>query len=308
MQAIEGFLRGNVTDVKYWRRAEVRLCAAAASVHLEPENPRRSANGIPGEDFTGQLGEIQMRCAYYLGLSATFAALALSAAPALAQGDEPSAVTISGGATLVSDYRFRGISQTDKRFAVQGTFTVAHESGFYATVWGSSIDDYVYNGSDQEIDLIAGYRTTVGGTTVDAGGLYYYYPGSGGINSDFAEPYVSVAHVIGPVTAKVTANYAFKQRALSIGSGKEDNLYLAGDLGLAVPQTPVSLSAHLGHSFGPSYLTIGDEYTDWSLGGTYVWKNLSFGLSYVDTDGDFITPSGRNASKAGVVASVGVAF
>ncbi len=239
-----------------------------------------------------------------------FAALPLlGLVPAMASAQEPaSPITVSGGATLVSDYRFRGISQTDKRFAVQGTFTVAHASGLYATVWGSSIDDYVYNGSDQEIDFIAGYRRTFGGTTLDAGVLYYYYPGSGGINSDFVEPFVSLSHVVGPATAKVTANYAPKQRALSIGAGKEDNLYLAGDLTFALPTTPVSLTAHLGHSFGPSYLTIGDDYTDWGLGASVTAKNLTFGVSYVDTDGDFITPSGRNASKAGVVASVGVAF
>jgi len=222
--------------------------------------------------------------------------------------DDQSPVTISGGATLVSDYRFRGISQTDKRFAVQGTFTLAHESGLYATVWGSSIDDYVYNGSDQEIDFIAGYRRTFGGTTLDAGVLYYYYPGSGGISSDFFEPFVSVAHTFGPLTAKATANYAPKQSALSIGAGKADNLYLAADLSAAIPETPVSLNAHLGHSFGPSYLTIGDEYTDWSLGASVAVKGFTIGLAYVDTDGDFLTPNGRNASKAGLVASVGVAF
>ena len=232
--------------------------------------------------------------------------LLCASSPVLAQ--EGSAFTVSGGATLVSDYRFRGISQTDKRFAVQGTFTVAHASGLYATVWGSSIDDYVYNGADQEIDFIAGYRRTFGGTTVDVGVLYYYYPGSGGIDSDFAEPFVSVSHAFGPATAKLTANYAPKQSALSIGAGKEDNLYLAGDLGLAVPGTPVSLSAHVGHSFGPSYLTIGDEYTDWSLGASLTHKNLVLGVAYVDTDGTFITPSGRNASDAGIVASVGVPF
>ena len=166
-------------------------------------------------------------------------------------------LSVTGGATLISDYRFRGISQTDKRFAVQGTFSIAHASGLYATVWGSSIDDYVYNGADQEIDLSAGYRKTFGKTTVDGGVLYYYYPGSGGINSDFFEPYLSVAQAFGPVTAKVTANYAPKQSALSIGSGREDNLYLAGDLSAAIPKTPLSLTAHLGHSYGPSYLTIG---------------------------------------------------
>jgi uncharacterized protein (TIGR02001 family) len=248
-----------------------------------------------------------MRALRLYTLSASAVALALLASPASAQEAE-SAITVSGGATLVSDYRFRGISQTDKRFAVQGTFTVAHASGFYGTVWGSSIDDYVYNGADQEIDFVAGYRRTFGGTTVDAGVLYYYYPGSGGIASDFVEPFVSVAHAFGPVTGKVTANYAPKQNALSIGAGREDNLYLGGDLTAALPNTPVTLSAHVGHSFGPSYLTIGDEYTDWSLGGSFTWKSLTFGLSYVDTDDDFITPSGRNASKAGIVASVGASF
>jgi uncharacterized protein (TIGR02001 family) len=232
---------------------------------------------------------------------------ALAAAPAAA-ADLGNGLTVSGGATLVSDYRFRGISQTDKRPALQGTFTLAHSSGFYTSVWGSSIDDYVAAGSDQELDLIAGYRRTFGGTTVDLGVLYYYYPGSGGGNTDFVEPYVSVAHTLGPVTAKVTANYAPSQAALTVGAGDEDNLYLAGDLSAAVPSTPLTLNAHLGHSFGPSYLTIGDEYTDWSLGATLAVKALTFGVSYVDTDGDFVTPSGRNASKAGLVASVGVAF
>jgi uncharacterized protein (TIGR02001 family) len=220
-----------------------------------------------------------------------------SASAQQAEEEAPApAFTVSGGATLVSDYRFRGISQTDRRAAV------------HATVWGSSIHDYVYNGSDQEIDFVAGYRRSFGGTTVDAGVLYYYYPGSGGINSDFFEPFVSVAKTFGPVTAKATANYAPKQSALSVGAGKEGNLYLAGDLSAALPNTPVTLAAHLGHSFGPSYLTIGDEYSDWSVGGSFAWKKLVFSLSYVDADGAFITPSGRNASKAGLVASVGASF
>jgi uncharacterized protein (TIGR02001 family) len=244
---------------------------------------------------------------HLLACLAAAAPLAFIAAPAEA-ADLGAGFTVNGGATLVSDYRFRGISQTDKRFALQGTITLAHESGFYGSVWGSSIDDYVANGSDQELDFIAGYRRTFGGTTVDAGVLYYYYPGSGGINSDFFEPYVSVSHVFGPVTAKATANYAPKQAALTIGDGKEDNLYLAADLSAAIPETPVTVTAHLGHSFGPSYLTIGDEYTDWSLGASYAVGPLSLGLAYVDTNKDLFSPSGRNISKAGVVASVGVSF
>lgn len=239
--------------------------------------------------------------------------LALTATPALA--DEPTAppprITVTGGVTLVSDYRFRGISQTDKRAAVQGTFTVADQSGLYATVWGSSIDDYVFNGADQEIDLSAGFRKTVGAATIDVGVLYYYYPGSGGVASDFFEPYASVAYTLGPVQAKASAAYAPKQGALRVIPGiskKEDNLYLGGDLSAGIPNTPVSISAHVGHNFGPSYLSIGKGYTDYSIGASVSRKNLTLGIQYVDTDDDFITPSGRNASKGGVVVSLGATF
>jgi len=239
----------------------------------------------------------------------TALAIAMLASPALAQDEAPaSSVTVSGGATLVSDYRFRGISQTNKRFAVQGTFTVAHESGVYATVWGSSIDEYVASGSDQEIDFIAGWKKDFSGTTVDVGVLYYYYPGVKGVNTDFFEPYASLSHTFGPVGAKLSAAYAPKQAALTLGNGKEDNLYVAGDFSAGIPETPVSLTAHIGHSFGPSYLTVGDEYTDWSIGASYAWKNLSVGVAYVDTDVDSFTQAGRNITKAGVVGTIGVAF
>ena len=231
----------------------------------------------------------------------------LAATPAAAE-DRAGGVSVNAGATLVSDYRFRGISQTDKRPAVQGSISVSHASGLYAGVWGSSIDDYVAAGSDQEIDLTVGYKRSFGATTVDLGLLYYYYPGSGGANTDFAEAYASISQSFGGVTAKASAAYAPSQAALTVGVGDEDNLYLAADLSGALPGTPLSLSAHLGRSFGPSYLTIGKNYTDWSLGLSYAIKSFTVGVSYVDADGTFITPSGRNASKAGAVASLGVSF
>jgi uncharacterized protein (TIGR02001 family) len=243
-----------------------------------------------------------------LGLSAV--ALAALSVPALAQDEPTPELTVTGNAAVVSDYRFRGISQTDKRFALQGGITVTHESGFYVSTWGSSIDDYVAAGSDQELDLIAGYSRTFGAATVDVGVLYYYYPGSGGANTDFVEPYASIKGTFGPATAKLSAAYAPKSRALSVDGGltREDNLYVAGDLAASVPNTPLGVSAHLGHSFGPSYLTIGDEYTDWSIGATYTWSHLTFGVSYVDTDKSLYSPSGRNVSKAGVVGSITASF
>lgn len=252
-----------------------------------------------------------------LGMSAL--ALAAVSAPAFAEEEAAPAVTISGGATLVSDYRLRGISQTDKNFAVQGSMTVSHESGVYAGVWGSSIDEYVAATSDQEIDLIAGYKKSFGATTVDVGVIYYFYPGSGAVisdwNSDFFEPYVSVSQAFGPVTAKLTANYAPKQKGVTAVPGlpKTDNLYGALDLSGAIPDTGVSLSAHLGHNFmDDNWLSGAKKYTDWSVGASYAWKNLTFGVSYVDTNfskGFYVNPiSGKDVAKAGVVGSIGVSF
>jgi uncharacterized protein (TIGR02001 family) len=249
----------------------------------------------------------------------SFGALMLaSTAPAMAQDETAPApaITINGSATVISDYKFRGISQTDGNFAVQGGITVSHESGFYISAWGSSVDDYVtaHGSAHQELDLIAGFKKTFGGATFDIGALYYVYPGTRAAGdpsaSDFIEPYASISYAIGPVTAKGTINYAPKQKALALDQigPKNDNVYIAGDLSGAIPGVPLGLTAHVGHTFGPSWLSIGKEYTDWSLGATYTYKALTFGVSYVDTDGDFITPSGKNASKGGVLGSIGVSF
>jgi uncharacterized protein (TIGR02001 family) len=252
------------------------------------------------------------------------AAAATAGDPAMPAGEDetkpPPAITINGGATLVSDYRFRGISQTNLQPAIQGSITLTHSSGFYATVWSSSTSGYVtFSGTgSQEIDAIVGYKKTVSGFTLDGGLLYYIYPRSrpAGDNSkaDFFEPYADIAYTIGPVTAKVTVNYAPKQKALALDQGqtgllkKNDNVYLAGDLSASIPNTPLGLSAHLGHTWGPSWLSLGNEYTDWGAGGTLTWKNLVLGVSYVDTDGVFLLANGKNAARSGVVVSLGVSF
>jgi uncharacterized protein (TIGR02001 family) len=249
----------------------------------------------------------------FFGCCASLAAL-MVVTPAFAQ-DETPAITINGTATVVSDYRFRGISQTDKTPALQGSITVSHESGFYASVWGSSVRGYVVatGNTSQELDLILGFKKTFGGTTFDAGLLYYAYPKTGGGNTNFAEPYVAISQIIGPVTAKGTVAYAPKQKALALDqiSPSNDNVYLAGDFSVAVPNTPLGLTAHIGHSIGPSWLATtgrGNSYTDWSLGATLTFKALTAGIQYVDTNTTFGTPSGKDAAKGGVVATLGVSF
>ena len=253
----------------------------------------------------------------FFGCCGSIAAI-MFATPALADDTAPpSDVTINGSATVVSDYRFRGISQTDKNPAVQGSITVSHSSGFYASVWGSSVSGYVVatNNTSQEIDLILGWKKTLSGTTIDGGLLYYYYPKTTGGYTNFAEPYVSVAHTFGPVTAKATVNYAPKQKALRLDQltpPNRDNVYLAGDLSAAIPNTPLGLTGHLGHSFGPSWLASDFNgkkgYTDWAVGATLTYKAITAGISYVDTDAVFISSTGKNVAKGGIVGSIGVSF
>lgn len=227
-----------------------------------------------------------------------------SAAPAFAQeATEPAPpVTVTGGVTLTSDYRFRGLTQSDEKVALQGTVNVNHESGLYAGTWVSTIDDQVslpgYGGA--EIDLYAGYTKTLpSGVGFDVGLLYYLYPGGAdGAKTDFFEPYASVLYSIGPVTAKVGANYAWSQSGLA----DNDSLYLRGDVTVSVPGTPISVLGHIGHTDGQLGVLAPDrKYTDWSLGVEAAHEFVKIGVQYVDTD---VTNAGNLAKDFGADATV----
>lgn len=236
-------------------------------------------------------------------LAATvLAGSAFMASPAFAQDetDPPSDFTITGSAAIVSDYRFRGLSLSGGDPAIQGSIGVNHSSGFYIGTWASSLEEANGYGS-MEIDLYAGFTKEIAsGVTADIGVTYYLYPNSGvGDDLNYWEPYASLSTAIGPATAKVGLAYAPKQRSIDPldfdedGEG-EDNLYVYTDLGIGVPNTPVSLSAHLGYTDGvqsPKLLT-GQSFDggfDYSVGATAnITKNLSVGVSYIGVDGNSI--------------------
>jgi len=228
---------------------------------------------------------------------------AATAAPAFAQDTAPpEPITVSGSATVASDYRFRGVSQTDKNVAVQGGITIAHESGVYIGTWGSNLAGWgTFGGANLELDLIAGYKHTFGTATVDAGVTWYTYPG-GFDETDVVEFYGKVSGTAGPATLTAGVFYAPKQTSLSYataaatplipGDGrKEDNIYLSGDAAAGVPDTPVTLKAHIGYSdgnpgLGPNGTSMAPtgKYWDWLLGADFAYKNLTLGVAYVDTD------------------------
>ncbi|QAY78387.1 TorF family putative porin [Sphingosinicella sp. BN140058] len=236
------------------------------------------------------------------------ALVAATAGPAFAQAADPAQpFTVGGSAAILSDYRLRGVSQTDEDMAVQAGVTLAHRSGAYAGAWASNLSGWgTFGGANMELDLIGGYRRPLGANgTIDVGLTWYMYPG-GADESDYAEPYVKVSGTRGPFGLTAGVAYAPPQQALgrwyesgaSAAAGlyddpgdKEDNLYLWGDGALKLAGTPLSLKAHVGRSegnrgLGPNATSAAPTgtYWDWSLGVDAAWRNLTLNLSYVDTD------------------------
>jgi uncharacterized protein (TIGR02001 family) len=232
-------------------------------------------------------------------LAAIAAASLLAAMPAFAQEEPPKPVTVSANVALVSDYRFRGVSQSDKEVALQGGATVTHESGVYAGAWASNLSGWgTFGGANLELDLFAGIKKPIAsGTTIDVGLTWYMYPG-GADTTDFAEPYLKLGTTIGPANLLAGVAYAPKQKALGNFSNTpqsrgqvQDNLYVWGDASVGIPRTPLTAKVHLGHSngnpgLGPNgtSVTPTGEYFDWSLGVDYVIGPVTLGVSYVDTD------------------------
>ncbi len=272
---------------------------------------------------------------------ATRAIAPIDLATATGQEEAAPAITVSGSATLTSDYRFRGVSQSDEGMAVQGGFTIAHESGFYVGTWGSNLAGWgTFGGANMELDLIAGFKAPVGEGTLDAGITWYMYP-SGFSNTDFAELYAKLSGSVGPVSLTATVAYAPKQEALgnwfftgaraqtgvpNDAGDTEDNLYLAGDAVYGIADTPVTLKAHIGYSdgnpgLGPNGTSVAPTgtYFDWSIGADIVpIEHLTLSVAYVDTDiggaesaylfPNFATVAGNQIADATVVFSITASF
>lgn len=228
---------------------------------------------------------------------------ALVAAPAFADEAPAGPITISGNASLVSDYRFRGLSQSAGEVAIQGGITATHDSGFYVGTWASSI----VVGS--EVDVFAGWSGEVtSGITLDGGLLWYAYPTLDDLpgKQNYFEPYASISGAVGPATIKVGAAYAWDQQAL----GGDDNLYLFSNVDFSIPNTPVTVSGHVGYVDGVqanSFLSGESDKSDWdwSIGATAsIYGPLSIGVSYIGTSG----PSTKDFSDDTVVATLTASF
>ncbi len=224
---------------------------------------------------------------------ALFACLSPLTAVAAEDAEATSPISFSANVALATDYRFRGISQTENDLALQGGFKASHESGFYIGTWASNLSGWgTFGGANLELDLFGGYTTEIGSATVDAGVIWYVFP-QGSDNTSYGEFYGSLAHDVGPGTVALGANYAFKQSALSLNGENEDNIYLYAKAAAAIKDSPISLSAQIGYSdgnggAGPNGWVASPtgHYLDWSAGVSVAlpWGPISLSATYVDTD------------------------
>lgn len=255
------------------------------------------------------------------------AAMSMSGAVVAADA-EPAApaspVTFNVG--LVTDYLFRGISQTHGKPAIQAGVDYLHSSGFYLGAWASSITwvkDYLGSGR-VEIDVYGGIKNSFAGGdwNYDVGFIAYNYPGKGSeiptilANPNTQEVYAAIGYKF------VTAKYSYATSSHFVGwfggPALNQNTKGSGYLELNANYDMGdgwTLIGHVGHqevkgSVSTAALNSA-SYTDWKLG---VSKDVGFGtvtLAYSATNTSGTCPTaggGTNAycwGDSGFVAGVG---
>jgi len=208
----------------------------------------------------------------------------LMSAVGMANAESVNGFSASANVTLTSDYKFRGISQSDESPAIQGGFDIEHESGFYIGVWGSSVDFDTngpgYDGS-LELDYYGGFSHSITETLAfDVGYIYYDYPGDNGPEGDYQEVYGSLS--FNDLTIGV--NYSDDYYAET-----GDFWYVYGDYSYTLPKDFV-ISAHLGYNSvdkDGGFLSNGeDSFTTYSIGVSKEFSGVEWALAYVGTDLD----------------------
>jgi uncharacterized protein (TIGR02001 family) len=219
----------------------------------------------------------------------SIAALAVAAAlavPVLAGAQAPAASPIAGNLSLVSDYRFRGITQTFEEPALQGGFDYAHASGFYAGNWNSSIADSFFGGSPLEMDFYAGYKPTFGDITLDLGILYYYYPGS---NDPVLGEIDNTELYIGAAWKWLSLKYFHAVSDFFSAPDTKNSNYLDLTASYAFG-AGWGLVGHIGHQKIKNNSAA--DYTDYKLGVTKDLGGWVLGAAYVDNDAEGTITSG----------------
>jgi uncharacterized protein (TIGR02001 family) len=231
----------------------------------------------------------------------------------LAVGATVAQAEVTGNLGLTSDYRFRGISQSQNAPAVQGGVDYAHSSGFYVGNWNSSVSSQLYtNGSGVESDLYAGWKKDIyKGLTLDVGSYNYFYPrakvAGTGSNFDTYEGYMGLGY--GPVAVKYNRTLGNGYFGTANAKGTQ---YYQADVAYPIATTKISLLAHVGRT-NVANQSNGD-YTDYNVGLGYDLQGWNLAAKYYTNTGTNSafqtanTVNGQKLYKNAAVVSVSKAF
>jgi hypothetical protein len=232
----------------------------------------------------------------------------------------PSMFDIAFGAALMSDYNFRGISQSDRAPSVfayfEPRFKIMPNVELYAGLAGYSTK--LPTDPTGEFDIYGGIRPTFGPVTFDFGALYYAYPNETQVfltgpfpapailaptpfpftvdDTDFLEFYAKVSWTVNDYFT-IGGGVFYADDYLQTGA---DATYASGTAKLTLPSTMlpsdfgIYFSGELGHYwFGTANNVVTGgldfdlgvfDYTYWNLGVAFTYKVLTLDLRYHDTD------------------------
>jgi len=221
-------------------------------------------------------------------------ALGLLATPATAQWTPGAGWNANANVALVSDYRFRGISLSNRHVEPQGGIDFDTDAGFIVGIWASPVADT--GGARTEVDIYGGYKRKLLGFDLSASAYSYLYPGGHDVN--YLELQASAQHDVGPVRLGILAAYAPRQRNV-IGI---DDVYLQANMVVPIGQGPFSIRTAVGYEDG-----FYDAKWDWDASVRFEHKGATASFGVVGSTEGVGTPSGINGKPA-VVAGLSFGF
>jgi len=243
--------------------------------------------------------------------SAVMAALAGSIARA---EDKKPDNEVTFNAAVVSDYRYRGISQSRREPALQGGADYTHNpTGFYLGTWLSTIKwtkDIPGGGGDVEWDIYGGKRgEIVKDVSYDVGVLSYVYPSNGlgdvpgFTNANTTEIYGQIGY--GP--AYIKYSHAVTNLFGNVDSKNSGYVDVGANIDIS---NGFTLNLHAGHQRVQNVANA--SYTDWKIGVTKDFGIVTGALAAVGTNANetfYASPAnGKFLGKDGVVVSVSKTF
>jgi uncharacterized protein (TIGR02001 family) len=202
----------------------------------------------------------------------------------LLASDSVEADSLTGTVTVTTDYRFRGISQTDLQPTPQASLVWNGPDGWYAGTWASRVDFDDHANTSIEWDIYVGKHFALSeGFDLNIQPYYYAYPdhdaARAGFNDSYFELITTLTRTFDPITVAGTLAWSPDWFAES-GPGWWLNLNVAAPV-----NAWLSLSGNLGRQWARDLngRGLGFPYSTWDVGATAKWRSFALDLRYIDT-------------------------